>query len=514
MKNDIRDEKKLHIPRIMIAAAGSGSGKTLITCALLELLKQRSGSVRSYKCGPDYIDPMFHKKVLGIDSDNLDSWFGSPDQVRQLLKRGGEGVAVIEGVMGIYDGISPDGVAGSCYEIASITRTPIILIIDASGAGRTLISLIKGILNDDKEKLIRGIILNRISEGYYEKIKPVIEKEFAAEGYTYVRSIGGIPKVKDVKFDSRHLGLKLPEETAEAAVMIRSFAAVIDERCDIDMLLEIMEEAEDPGEGENDDIMSTNHSEDHPADLSGDIEYANIMLTTNILHPEPSPVLAVAYDEAFCFYYRENLRILEELGLVIEYFSPIRDKEVPGNASALLIGGGYPELHLEALSSNRTMLESVRKCVLNGMPALAECGGFMYLHKEVEDAEGRVFSLASIVDGRCSYTGRPVRFGYMQLTGDETHPCKAFGVSIDGIKGHEFHYYDSTDNGHDCIARKPSGLSWECMKAGPHTLWGFAHLYYASDPALARGFTKAAEDYLRLKAHLPHPDDITAANLI
>ena len=217
-------------PRVMIAAAESGSGKTLITCGLLETLRRRGLRLRSFKCGPDYIDPMFHRRVLGVESSNLDSYFMERAAIRHTVKSYSDHYTVTEGVMGIYDGMDVSDIKGSCYEIAQITDTPVILIADASGVGRTVISQIKGILADDSCGLIKGIILNRISEGFYDKLRPIFKAELQKAGYESVKILGGIPKTDGVSIESRHLGLKLPNEIEDIREKIACFADVLEDK--------------------------------------------------------------------------------------------------------------------------------------------------------------------------------------------------------------------------------------------------------------------------------------------
>ncbi len=459
---------KKKINRVMIAAGSSSSGKTMISCGLLEALKKRGLGLNAYKCGPDYIDPMFHSTVLGIDSENLDSYLSDRDGIRQVIASAKKDNAVIEGVMGIYDGMSVDSIKASCYDVASLTDTPIILVIDASNAGRTVISHIKGILADDSNRMIKGIILNRISEGFYEKLKPVILKELTDGGFSDIRLIGGIPKLKDICIESRYLGLKLPSEIDNVRENIDKFSEILEKRCDIDSVIDIMNSADE-------------------------IEYhSDVMSTTKA--PKDKPVIAVARDEAFCFYYRENLRLLERAGAKLAYFSPLHDTEIPKEACGLILGGGYPELYLDKLSSNTSMLRSVKQAIDSGMPTIAECGGYMYLHSLVKDREGKAFSLVGAVDGECSYTGHLVRFGYMQVC-DDIEEIKAFGADIRGMRGHEFHYYDSTVTCDHPVKKPVSKTEWNGIICDEKKLWGYPHFYYGSCIKIVNGFTEAAKDY-------------------
>ncbi len=454
-------------PRLMIAAPSSGSGKTVLTIGLLRALSRTGRKPVSFKCGPDYIDPMFHRTVLGIDSLNLDTFFSSKDQIRRSVDGCDGDIAVIEGVMGIFDGISPDSVKGSCYEIAAITDTPVILAVNAAGAGRTVISLIKGILADDDRKLIKGIILNRISPEYCKRLLPCLEEEIA-KTRDDVLVIGHIPKDDALGLNSRHLGLALPSEVDDIRKKIELTADLICEGCDMDALMYIAENVPAKSSfGDTNESASAKKS------------------------AKARPVhLAVARDEAFCFYYRENLRLLEKMGVVIDDFSPLRDEGIPVKACGILLGGGYPELHLEALSANEKMLASIKDAIGAGMPSLAECGGFMYFHDKIEGQDKKEYRTLGVIDGKCTYTGRLVNFGYTEVTGCENENGWS-ASSLAGLKGHEFHYYDSTCNGSDLKLRKPSsGKIYEAMIKEEGHLWGFPHFYYPSQPGMVERFVE------------------------
>ncbi len=453
----------------MIAATGSGSGKTMITCALLSALKKRGMEPVSFKCGPDYIDPLFHKTVLGVDSRNLDTFFSGEDGVRDILSGYSDRYAVLEGVMGIYDGMGPSGTKGSCYEVALITGTPIVLVVDASGVGRTLISLIKGIINDDVHCLIKGVILNKISESFYDRLKPVFEKEIR-EIREDVRLLGAFPSDPGISVESRYLGLKLPGETEDIRNRILRAADILEKKGIPDRILRIME-----------------GSETFEYGPSG---------TPDTFESYPDLTLAVAYDDAFCFYYRDNLEAFEKRGVHIRYFSPLKDKCLPDDANGFLIGGGYPENYLPELSRNTSMLDSLREAVTRGIPSLAECGGFMYLHKTIRSRDGEPFQMAGVIDGECFYCGHPVRFGYLEIRdqGDIEDPDDIL-KSMVGIRGHEFHYYDSTYEDLVLTASKPfNGRKWCTVVHGNNGIWGFPHLYYGSRPEFIDSFISLMRD--------------------
>ncbi|MCR5356227.1 MAG: cobyrinate a,c-diamide synthase [Lachnospiraceae bacterium] len=475
---------KNHKPRVMIAAVSSSSGKTVITTAILAALKERDMNLSSFKCGPDYIDPMFHQNVLGIDSLNIDPYFEEPEGIRRLVAKSKGELSVIEGVMGIYDGIDVKSKKGSCYEIAMMTKTPIILIVNAQGIGATVKSVIKGVLLDDEENLIKGIILNRMSKGFYEKLRPQLESEI--KGYRPdVCVLGCVPKDDAFNIGSRHLGLMMPGDIDDLAKATKSSAAVVEENCDFKKLIKIAEEAGDIGMGEEAGDIEIAEAARDLRDEIGDIPGDPCDKTNG-----KSPVrIAIARDEAFCFYYRENIRVLEELGAEPVYFSPLHDKALPENISGILLGGGYPELNLKALSANRAMMDSIKNAVNVGMPSLAECGGFMYLHDIIVSPNGSEYKMCGIINGKCTFSGHLVNFGYAKITGGKAG-------EFTGMKCHEFHYYESTEPGEDVILTKPSsGKEYKSMIAGEGSLWGFPHLYYRSNIAAIESFVQKMREY-------------------
>ena len=463
------------VKRIMIAAPSSSSGKTTVTCALLQALADRGLDLVAFKCGPDYIDPLFHQKVLGVESRNLDTYFAGQEGIRRIMSSYGGRYAVIEGVMGIYDGRSPDSIEGSCYEIAKASGTPIILVVDASSTSRTVISVIKGILLDDTSHLIKGVILNKISPSFYERLGPVLDKELR-EFRCDVRLLGCFPRSEDIAVKSRHLGLLLPGEVDDIKRRISEAASILEEGTGVDEIIAIMEDA--PFARGTSAIQG---SQKKPC-LGSKGKHA---LT-----------LSVAFDDAFCFYYRDNLDMFKERGVEINFFSPLTDERLPDRCDALLLGGGYPENHLKELSGNKSMLLSIKEAIDRGIPSLAECGGFMYLHREISDMQGKSLGMVGAVDAKCRYMGRLVRFGYMQIEKETEHsPQDELSRCLVGMKGHEFHYYDSSRSGDSFLACKPlKGASWECMVTGNNAFWGFPHFYYRSAPGFIDAFIERMKE--------------------
>ncbi len=454
--------------RIMIAAPASGSGKTLFTCGLLKVLKDKYQNIISFKCGPDYIDPMFHRAVIGIHSMNLDTYFQSQEEISKCLFQGSGMIqnqapifGVIEGVMGVYDGLGGTEEEGSAYHLAKLTHTPIVLILDAHGMGKTMVSVLKGICADDTEHLICGVVLNRTSEAFAKKMKPLIEDAIERP------LLGVLPKLPGIDLESRHLGLKLPEEIPHLQQQVERVAETIRTHIDLDLLeqIAIVQNQNGKRSQETDFVQNSEQNQNQNSN-------------------EEALVLAVARDEAFCFYYEQNLQTFREHHIKIREFSPIHDTSLPP-CDGLLLGGGYPELCAQALSDNRSMCQEIQAKLKSGLPSLAECGGFMYLHEYLEDQSGQSYPMVGAIPGKTFDTGKLCRFGYVSLQ-----------IGEDTVLGHEFHYFDSTSNGSDVMATKPStGAQYPCMHKGKNHLWGFPHLYYPSAPELTEWFIKQMEVY-------------------
>lgn len=501
----------MKIDRFMIAAPKSGSGKTMITCAMLQLLKGRGKKVASYKCGPDYIDPMFHRKVLDVPSKNLDTFFTDERTTMQLFTDGrADGdFAVLEGVMGLYDGLGGIYEQGSSYHLAKVTHTPIILVVDAKGMGKSVLALIAGFLQYDTQHLIKGVLLNRMSKGYYDIIQPLIEQELS------LKVAGYFPEQKDIMLESRHLGLVMPDELDDIKEQLCEIADRLEKTIDMEVLLDIAAEAEEIGgcgNADRDDPQTINIGcikNEFTQNVKTDCETQ--YQTTKIVNKKQMRIkseddtvnIAVAMDEAFCFYYEDNLRLLEKYGAKLQYFSPLDDTELPDNCDALLIGGGYPELYAKELSENISMRNSIKTAFKNGLPTVAECGGFMYLHTYIHNiceenagVQDHVFNMAGALDGECYFKGKLVRFGYIEL--EEKH--SNFLPPDEKIRAHEFHYYDSNNNGQDCIAVKPvTGRKYDCVISKDNYWIGFPHLYYPSNPHFAENFVKKAQEYRKNK---------------
>lgn len=442
------------IPRLLISAPASGTGKTMVTCALLKAFSAQGKSLATFKCGPDYIDPMFHKEVLGIDSFNLDVFLCGEQHIRSLLAENGSGkeLALIEGVMGYYDGLAGISMAASAYDAARITETPTVLVMDCKGLSVSVVPYLQGFVNYKENSFINGVILNRVSPMMYDRMKKMIEEE------TPLKVFGYLPVMKDCVVESRHLGLHLPGEEEHTKESLEKLAEQAMKTIDLDGLYKLAQSAPE---------MEENHS-------------TSDLVTKDVR-------VAVAMDEAFCFMYKENLNILEKYGAEIAPFSPIADEKLPENIDGLILYGGYPELHAEALSENQGMRNEICNALQNGLPCMAECGGFMYLMEAIKTEDGSTYEMVGAMPGISYHTPSLKRFGYVTLSGG-----KVFGEAIGEIPAHEFHYYDAEVCGDAFHAQKPlSKRNWRCMVSTDTLFAGYPHIHYGGNERIAEAFVNA-----------------------
>ncbi|MBR0138939.1 MAG: cobyrinate a,c-diamide synthase [Firmicutes bacterium] len=457
---------KTTIPRILIAGSGSGCGKTTVSCALMQALTDRGLEVAPFKCGPDYIDPMFHGRICGKAGSNLDSYFFDGDTLKYALAKNGKGrgISVIEGVMGYYDGLGLASLKASTSEIAGITKTPVILVVDAKGASLSVEAVIKGFLDFTEDSGIKGVILNRCSQRVYEVLAEDIGRRFEGR----VKPLGFMPFMKDCGLESRHLGLVTAAEVEDLSAKLEKLGAQAEISLDIDGIIGLAGTA--PA------------LEFEPPALSRLSEGFRI---------------GVALDKAFCFYYEDSLQVLRDLGAETVYFSPLEDSALPEGLDGLYLGGGYPELYAEALSSNASMLSSVRKALDSGLPCIAECGGFMYLTEAIGG-----FPMAGVIKGKSFDSGRLSRFGYAVITAKEDNMLCKKGESI---RAHEFHRWDSEDCGAGFTAEKADGRTWDCVFSGPALYAGYPHFHFLANPVFALGFARACikEKHRHERDHQP-----------
>lgn len=477
-------------PGLLLTAPASGSGKTLITCGILQALVNRGLKIASFKCGPDYIDPMFHGKVIGTRSRNLDTFFADVCTVRWLYARNAAGcdLAVAEGVMGYYDGLGGISIEGSTYDVARTLGLPAVLIVNGRGASLSILAVIRGFLEYRQDSRICGVILNQVSPMIYSRLKELIEQELKIQVFGYV------PKMAELSLDSRHLGLVLPGEIQALREKLNRLAGELERTLSLDRMLSFSREYAEEAETQEGTVRAAFQEKGGTAESGlecGKWEKTGERIRALSL-PEKVRV-AVARDDAFCFTYLDNLELLEMLGAELVPFSPVRDADLPQNVSGLILSGGYPELHAEALSKNESMRNAVRRAVENGMPCIAECGGFLYLHRELEGADGRRYPMAGVLDAGAYRTEKLSRFGYITLEAKED---QLLGEAGSRIRGHEFHYWDSECCGESFRARKPVGRrEWDCVR-GTRTLYaGFPHLFYYSNPEVPRRFLEACQSY-------------------
>ncbi len=437
-------------PRILIAGTSSGSGKTTAVCALLTLLKERGAGVSALKCGPDYIDPMFHQAVLGVPSANLDPFFCSESLLRSTLAaHAGAGITVIEGVMGYYDGTGKSGTENSTYSVARATGSPVVLVVNGHGSSTSALAVIEGFAGFAPDSGIRGVIFNNVAPGTYESLKRLTVRRFGDK----ILPLGYIPKLpEECLFKSRHLGLVTPEEASGIARGLGTLSRLCQDTLDVESVVSLAASAPD------------------------------LEPETPCLPKLPPVTLAVARDAAFSFVYADTLRLFEELGAEIKYFSPLANEPVPEGAAGLYLPGGYPELYADILEKNRRAAESVRRTVLSGRPTVAECGGFQYLGQRLDGHE-----MCGVLPHESADTGHLVRFGYVTLTAKLPG---LFGEAGIRLAAHEFHYYDSTENGGGFTARKVNGSSWDCAVYTDTLYAGYPHLYLPASVPAAESFLK------------------------
>ncbi len=491
--------------KIVIAADRSGAGKTTVSCGLLAVLKKRGVKVQSFKCGPDYIDPMFHRRVLGVPSGNLDSFFTDASTLRRIfmerVAESGAELALVEGVMGYYDGLGGVSSRASTWEIAHILDAPTILVMDAKGASVSIAALVRGMMEfreemsaengrstpgrpactgnsgsaspsdgrrrtepakkaGSRQSGIRGLILNRVSPMFYPRLKSVIEA-YCSD----IEVLGYLPELPELKVPSRHLGLVEPEEIEDFQRWTERVAAQMEESVELERLLEIAAE------------------ERYSIHEDGAEDAENRALLERPVR------IAVSEDEAFNFTYEENRALLRQLGAELVPFSPLHDAALPAEVDGLILSGGYPELYRDALHANASMRASVAEAVRQGLPTIAECGGYMYLLDAIEQV-----AMCGVLPGDAERKPRLVRFGYVEA---ETRRDSVLGPAGTVLRGHEFHRYDCDFNGADCTLTKTaaghghaatSARSYEGIYLTDSLAAGFPHFYYWSNPAALAHF--------------------------
>lgn len=447
------------IPRLMIAAPTSGAGKTTLACALLAAMKGRGLRLQAFKGGPDYIDPMFHREVIGLPSSNLDLFLLGEEGCRGLLASRAEGadLAVIESAMGFYDGIA-DTDQSSGYALAKATQTPVILVVDARKAALSLAAVVHGFATLRPDANVCGVILNFASPALHDLIAPALTRE------TGLPVLGHLPNLPDCALESRHLGLVTASEVTHLKDIVDRLGAKLAETVDLDALLRLAQAAPP--------------------------------LSRPPQAPLPSfdgVAVAVAQDRAFCFAYPDALALLTQMGARLLPFSPLSDSCLPKGSQGLLLPGGYPELYAAQLAGNLPMRQSLLYALQGGLPCIAECGGFMVLHETLEDPDGVPHPMVGLLKARAFKTPRLQRFGYVRLTALQDTLLLPKGASV---PAHEFHHWDSDQPGDALEARKPlRQAQWRCGVCTDTLFAGFPHLHLCADPTLAARFLARCQAY-------------------
>ncbi|ASA20044.1 cobyrinate a,c-diamide synthase [Paenibacillus donghaensis] len=475
--------------RLVIAGTGSGSGKTTVTLGLMRAFAQLGLTVQGYKCGPDYIDPAYHAAVTGRPTRNLDSWMTPADYLTSHFLRSSAAadVSIIEGVMGLYDGKDPLGLAGSTAEIAILTSSPVLLVLDVRSMGRSAAATVLGFRQLEPQVRIAAVLLNRCgSPGHYELVKAAIE---AACG---IPVVGGLMRDAALVIPERHLGLLPAVERGELAPLFDRAAAMLAAGTDLPRLLELAAAApalqaplpaaypaSPPAGG-----WRAGRSSDQqaamagPADPSGPCDFV----------AQRAPVLAVARDAAFNFYYTDNLELLAAAGARLVEFSPLRGEAVPEEADGIYLGGGFPEEFAAAIAANAGFMESLRAAAGQGKPLYAECGGYMVLARTLTDRAGAVHQMAGLIPAHSVMQARRAALGYREVTALEDNLLLKQGEQL---RGHEFHYsvmtYTDEPRSHAYSSNGRSGSSVEGYVNG-NLLAAYTHIHLASYPPAASRF--------------------------
>lgn len=445
--------------RFVLAGTGSGVGKTTFTIGLMKALQEKGKNVQGFKCGPDYIDPTYHTAVTGRVSRNIDSWMFSHEAVRDIVARASKDadVAIIEGVMGFYDGKSPLSDAGSAAEISVVTESPVILIVNCASMARSVAAVVKGFqLLSDKPNIV-GVIANQVgSVGHYEIAKAAIEQECG------IPVIGYLKREADIDIPSRHLGLIPAIERGDLDTFFEKLGALMAETIDLDLLLSLTKA---PVLEEKGQLF--------------------------IEEPQQDVCIAVAKDAAFNFYYEENLALLRAKGATLQYFSPLANEPVPAEADGLYIGGGFPEEFAETLAQNDMAKQSIREAIHKGLPTLAECGGFMYCTEAITNSSGERYEMLGVIPGEVSMQTKLAALGYREIFGTEGNFL--IGANEEA-KGHEFHY--SKYNGeHATPAYETKGRFGKKLEGYNvnNLVAGYTHFHFVSNPQLVDNWITACK---------------------
>ena len=455
----------MKIPRIVIAAAKSGSGKTTIVTGLLAALRARGLSVQSFKIGPDYIDPGYHELASGRPGHNLDSWLLPPDRMKEIFVRSActAEVAIIEGVMGLYDG-GREGIS-STAEIAKLLKAPVLLVIDAKSMGASAAAVAMGFRAYDPEVEFAGVLLNRIGSATHEAM---ISEAMEACG---IPVLGALHRNDGMKMPERHLGL-LPVTENEEGKVVERIGHAVAAQVELEKILSL-----------------AGHAAEMEAPSTEGEAFGPVFSGRKVS-------IAVARDEAFSFYYPESLRVLRNYGAELVEFSPLKDEALPA-ADGLILGGGFPEMFAERLQENAAMRRSIRDAAAGGMPVYAECGGYMYLMEGLRDFSGREYAMVGAVPGFAQMKERLQMVGYVTA---ELQQDTVLGAKGRRMRGHEFHFSSDEGTGRDgdwafSFTRLRNGAVYPAGFARGNILASYLHLHFAGCPEAAANFVAACRTY-------------------
>ena len=474
------------IPRIVIAGASSNVGKTTVTAGLIAALRQRGLIVQPFKCGPDYVDPSYHERAAGRPCRNLDTWMLSDTQLLDSFARACQDVdiAVVEGVMGLYDGSDWHDERGSTAQIAKLLNAPVLLVLDISGSARSAAAMALGYRNFDPAVAIQGVVLNfagseRHAQGCAEAIANA----------TALPMLGWLPRELQLRIPERHLGLVPGGEQVDSNALIAEMAVAVSARFDVAGIVNVARQA--AGGGVRGAATAEPTRDRAPApDLS-----ATDTPSRTAHHRTLRPVIAVARDEAFCFYYPENLELLTEEGAKVEFFSPLRGERPHARAAGVYLGGGYPELHGPALASNTGLWGALKDLHAADVPIYAECGGFMVLTEALTDSEGHRWPMAGLLPGFARMSGKLAALGYRQATALRPNLLTDPGESL---RGHEFRYSSwicDAHVAHDTAAWQVRGSRGDAPidavgYASGNLLASYLHVHFGQRRELATRFVE------------------------
>lgn len=452
--------------RVLIAGTQSGVGKTTLTLGLMGALKKRGLSIKPFKVGPDYIDPQFHQRVTGVPSRNLDSYLLDENSIQFLFEKNcsAEDLGIIEGVMGLYDGLGTEKDQGSSAHLAKILKAPVVLVIDGRGMASSAAAMVLGYQLYDRDVALRGVIINNISgEQHYALLKGAIERD------TGVRCLGYISRTDTIRLESRHLGLIPCMEIPELNEKLEQIISLVEKTVDLEALISIAREAE-----------------------------ALQAIKPVLIESKTNVNIAYAYDEAFNFYYEDNLDLLREMGVTLIPFSPIKDQALPRNIHGIYLGGGFPEVFAKELEANRWMKREILSKVQEGMPIYGECGGFMYLSSRLTDLGGSTYEMVGIFDAQAEMTESLQRFGYGEI---EVLANRGFLKNVGRIRIHEFHRSRVQTQESDYtyrVTKKRNGevvKEWKCGMERYNCLGGYPHIHFYSNLAFPKAIIKNCESY-------------------